>query len=72
MNEMKLPYCPRCDQIMSREKVPFNGLECECGMCYTYAYALRKGFVDEVVKGDKKSALKAWHTRNRLGIKVRP
>jgi len=71
---LKLPYCPNCDEILQKEDPHLGGLTCEkCGIGFTYSFAVRKGYVDEMVPGDQKQALESWHFWNRLrrvGLKV--
>jgi ribosomal protein L37AE/L43A len=64
---IKVP-CPACGKTtLKREGAPFNGLECtSCNTGMTYAYAVRMGLVEEVVKGDRKTAVQAHKTRMKL------
>ena len=63
----KVP-CPACGKIsLKREGAPFHGLECTaCNTGFTYSYAVRMGLVGEIVPGDRKRAILAYHKRMKL------
>lgn len=64
MMKSPLPKCTQCGRRMRREGAPTHGLICKCGFGITYAFAVRMGWVDELVEGDQQRAIDAY--KNRL------